>query len=306
MESKIARREVALPVEVTADRFFVTPITLEGETLRLYTDSGGGLFMLSSSVERLGLTVTTLGRDQAELTLVALPPFRPEASIPLPLANEGQLPLSTLTQSAIELLGSMDGLLGQAWFSGRVWTWDYPGRRLLWIPDGGMPSVAEAHTIELGFKTDLEGARLLDFPRLAVTVDGQLLDLLFDTGATVKLSPGALEELDDQGPESRGASFIAATHFDNWRRCHPEWRLIEGADRGFNNEPMIEVPSIFIAGHTVGPVWFTRRPDANFHGFMSRWMDKQVEGALGGSALRFFRVTVDYPNGLVAFERCTE
>jgi hypothetical protein len=31
--------------------------------------------------------------------------------------------------------------------------------------------------------------------------------------------------------------------------------------------------------------------------------DKQVEGALGGSALRYFRVTVDYPNAAAAFER---
>ena len=53
----------------------------------------------------------------------------------------------------------------------------------------------------------------------------------------------------------------------------------------------------------MGPVWFTRRPDPSFHQFMSQYMDKQVEGALGGSALKFFRVTVDYPNAVAAFER---
>ena len=55
-----------------------------------------------------------------------------------------------------------------------------------------------------------------------------------------------------------------------------------------------------MAGYTVGPVWFTRRPDPSFHQFMSQYMDKQVEGALGGSALKFFRVTVDYPNAVAA------
>jgi hypothetical protein len=52
-----------------------------------------------------------------------------------------------------------------------------------------------------------------------------------------------------------------------------------------------------------GPVWFTRRPDPNFHQFMSQFMDRQVEGALGGSALKFFRVTVDYPRAVAVFER---
>lgn len=32
-------------------------------------------------------------------------------------------------------------------------------------------------------------------------------------------------------------------------------------------------------------------------------MDQQAEGALGGSALHFFRVTVDYPNAVAAFEK---
>jgi hypothetical protein len=32
-------------------------------------------------------------------------------------------------------------------------------------------------------------------------------------------------------------------------------------------------------------------------------MDARVEEALGGNALRDFRVTVDYPNGVAVFER---
>ena len=66
---------------------------------------------------------------------------------------------------------------------------------------------------------------------------------------------------------------------------------------------MIEVPNVTVAGYTIGPVWFTRRPDKNFHEFMSKFMDRKVEGALGGSALRYFRVTVDYRNAVAIFER---
>ena len=65
--------------------------------------------------------------------------------------------------------------------------------------------------------------------------------------------------------------------------------------------PMIEVPEVVIAGHKVGPVWFTYRPNPNFHEYMSSFTDKQVEGALGGNALRHFRITVDYPNAKAYF-----
>lgn len=44
---------------------------------------------------------------------------------------------------------------------------------------------------------------------------------------------------------------------------------------------MIEVPTVLVAGYSAGPL-FTRRPDKNFHEFMSQWMDRKVDGALGG------------------------
>lgn len=50
-------------------------------------------------------------------------------------------------------------------------------------------------------------------------------------------------------------------------------------------------------------MWFTRRADQNFHRYMSQFMDKQIEGALGGSALHYFRVTVDYPRAVAIFEK---
>ncbi|HEY9066315.1 MAG TPA: hypothetical protein VIO33_15120, partial [Burkholderiaceae bacterium] len=65
--------------------------------------------------------------------------------------------------------------------------------------------------------------------------------------------------------------------------------------------PMIEVPRITVGGQTVGPVWFTQRSDANFREWMSQWMDKPIDGALGGSALKYFRVIVDYPGSAAYF-----
>jgi hypothetical protein len=303
LAAEAPRGPVEIPTVYAADRFFATPVTSSGKPLRLYTDSGGGLFLLAGAAKRLGLPTRTVGEGQEKMEIVDWPALRPDASIPPPLDHGGALPLFPDEQAKHGIPDPMDGLLGQAWFSGRVWTWDYPAKRLLWLPGGGLPKVAESHRVKLGFKTDKDGKRLADFPRIAATIDGETLDLLFDTGATVVLSPEALAKLGDHGPASRGTSFIAAVHFDRWRRKHPDWRVIEHADANLKGEPMIEVPAVTVAGYTVGPVWLTRRPDANFHQFMSQFMDRQVEGALGGSALRFFRVTVDYPNAAAVFER---
>ncbi|HEX4497357.1 MAG TPA: hypothetical protein VIE43_16910 [Thermoanaerobaculia bacterium] len=297
------KQPVALPVDFTENRFFVIPVTAKGEKLRLYTDSGGGLFLLAAPVKRLGLPTKSVEEDGQKMETVALPAFRPEASIPSPLDNEGRLPVFSEGQMKGGLPEAMDGILGQDWLAGRVWTWDYPGRRLLWLPEGGLPAVDPSHRVTLGFQTDKTGKRSASFPRIQATIDGETLDLLLDTGATVALSPEALAQLADHGPKMRGTSFIAAVHFDAWHRTHPDWRVIEKADLTVKGEPMIEVPAVTVAGYTVGPVWFTRRPDSNFHQFMSQYMDRQVEGALGGSALRFFRVTVDYPRAIAVFER---
>jgi hypothetical protein len=90
---------------------------------------------------------------------------------------------------------------------------------------------------------------------------------------------------------------------DRWRAKHPGWRVIANADRSVAGMPMIEVPSMSIGGHRVGPVWFTVRPDRNFHQFMSQWMDRRIDGAIGGSALRYLRITLDYPNAIAELEK---
>ena len=69
---------------------------------------------------------------------------------------------------------------------------------------------------------------------------------------------------------------------------------------------MIEVPYFSVAGFRIGPVWFTERPNANFHEYMSQWMDRRVDGALGGNVFRFFRVTVDYPAAVARFVHTTD
>ena len=103
-------------------------------------------------------------------------------------------------------------------------------------------------------------------------------------------------------PAERGTCFITTWLFERWQRRNPDWRVVSDADLSVAGEPMIEVPSVRIAGSEAGPVWFTRRPDRNFHEYMSSMMDRRVEGALGGSLFAYFRITVDYPHARALFE----
>jgi hypothetical protein len=294
---------VALPVHFEGDRFWVEPVLPKGQTLKFFTDTEGALEILEASVKRTELPKKSVGEGMGRIDFIQMPAFKPEASVPPPLGNDGNIMITIPVTRPGDPTEPADGTLGQAWFSGRVWTLDYLGKRMLWYPEGGLPAGDPAHRVPLGFKKDESGKRPADFARITVTIDGEPLDLVLDTGATVRLTDAALKALGDGGPSSRATSFIGQSHFDRWRQKHPDWRVIENADASLNDEPMIEVPAVTVAGHTVGPVWFTRRPDPNYQQFLSFWTDRQVQGALGGSALKYFRVSLDYPNAVALFER---
>lgn len=292
---------VAMPAELVAGRFFVAPVTSGGDTLRFYTDTGGGLFVHADAVEDHGLAVDTLAMGGDTLRVARLPELDERAWIPGPSSAWGPgLPVTGRGRGR-HSMDVEDGILGQAWFAGRTWTLDYPAGRLL-LHTGDAPAPTGVASAPLGFRTDSLGNRLIAFPRIRAVVDGDTLDFLLDTGATVDLTPDGLAALDDRGPGLRATSFVTTEVFERWRAAHPDWRVIESADRTVDSMAMIEVPEVEIAGRTVGPVWFTQRPDRAFHEFMAQWMDRPVDGALGGNALGFFRVTVDYPGSTAYFE----
>jgi hypothetical protein len=283
-----------LPTRYSAGRFLVRPVTGSGDTLTFFTDTGGGLFVYADVGRRSGFEADSEG--------VRLPSFAPGQGIPEPLGSpDGRL---FVMEEHRPDLGDWDGMLGQAWFAERVWTFDYPGERLLLWPDSTEAPVFDSgHAVPLGFRTDSTGTRVLSFPRIRVEIDGDSLDLLFDTGATARLPEAALETVADGLPAERATSFITSSVLNRWRERHPDWRVVEDADATISGMVMIEVPAIRIAGFEAGPVWFTERPDRNFHEYMSSFMDQRVEGALGGSGLKYFRITLDYPRAVAWFEQ---
>jgi len=282
---------VELPVVVIEDRFFLETKTASGDPLKLFLDSAGGMYLTRTAVDRLQLPTKRDGeKDTAEF-----PKFF-DARVPRPR-------LEAFPVLGEDAMPGSDGMLGAPWFAERVFTFDYANKRLLLRAAGDVPQVPAPHRMAMGLPRDAAGNVESPYGRIQMQVDGESIDMLFDTGATVVLMPDAMKALGGNAVH-RATSFIIASVYDKWRAAHPEWRVIEGADQTGKGAPMIEVPKLTIGGHEVGPVWFTKRPDAAFHEFMAQFMDKKADGAIGGSALKYFqRVTVDWVNAVAVFEK---
>ena len=290
-----------LPTSFEAGRVYVLPQTQNGTILKLFTDSGGATFLLADTAARLQLQTQALPKDYGDDAKAAkLPAFKQGAGIPAPDDLDGQIQIAPHSDTHFDV---GDGILGEAWFGGHIWTWDYPKHSLI-VEGPAWKPAKDALKATLGFPVDEKNERATNFARITVRIDGKPIDLLLDTGATTTLTAEALASIADKLPATRAASFIADSQFQIWRKAHPEWRVIENAQVGTKTPvSIIEVPEVEIAGARVGPVWFNWRSDRAFHDYMSKMMDKQVEGAIGGNALEHFVMTIDYP-GAAAYFNC--
>ncbi len=279
--SLTSTRAVVLPTEVLEDRWFLVAPLAAGGALRLYLDSAGGMFVTDAASSRLGLARHTADGE----TMVTFPAF---ADPRIPRPNTASLPVMPRP------FADADGMLGAPWFAGHAFVFDYPKHQLSVVE--ALPAVAAEHRIAVHFAPDMP------FGRIQITVAGDPLDMLLDTGAEVALTEPARTALGGAAVE-RATSFITQRVLARWHAAHPDWRVIEDADTNVPGSPMIEVPVVTVGGFDVGPVWFTQRPDDNFHKWMAQWMDKPVDGALGGDAYRSLRVGVDWTAGTATFER---
>jgi hypothetical protein len=299
-------KPVTIPTRYSGDRFIAVPTAKGGEKLAVLADSAGGTFLLADVARRLKLEVADVpgkGENGAQLRAANFPAFEPNAAIPPPLGLIGSKILVFDAKGQLPaFFKPYSGLLGQQWFAGRVWTFDYPSKRLLWRAPGDLPRHDAAHEVKLGFRTSATGQREANFARIPVQIDGETLDFLFDTGATNLLPADVLKQVGDGGPAERGTSFLTRSQFAKWHKKHPEWRALESV-RTMTGTSLIQVPKVTIGGFDVGPVWFTVQPDRAFHTYMASMMDKPTEGALGGSAFRQLVITVDWPNAIAVIER---
>lgn len=288
---------VVLPMVYDDHRFFAVPATAKGIKLNFLTSTGEESIIYSNRARELNVTIATSGKT----TSIQLPTLEPGHEIPTARGDNGYIRVVSHRYLRPYMAADCWGILGQAWFADRVWTLDYPARKMLLRPVGNLPTVDKKHAVELGFRNGMAGGRENNLPRLSVSIAGKHVDALLHTGASAVLDEEVVKHLHDERPATRAVSFVSHSQFDEWKAKH-QWRTIERAEQG-SGEAMIEVPKLTIGGFEVGPVWFIARPDAHFRNQVSRNLDRRVTCILGGNALRFFRVTLDIPGSVALFEK---
>jgi hypothetical protein len=278
-----------VPATFEQDTIFVEPVTTAGQRLHFYTDTGGDDWMFRAEAVNIGL-VDADTHHANEWISAPLPRFRDDAWIPSPL-DGGSIMLNPHTQDRTEDGPSVgtSGLLGQGWFGRYIWEIDY--KDALMIVHTTRPTGIHGVAVPLAF-AEVNGRRANNFPRIQAIVEGEPLNLLFDTGAHTQLTAEAATCI-GAAELVRATSFIIDSIARRWRAQHPHWPVIERGEAR-SGADMIQVPSVQVGGLDTGPVWFTQRRDRNFIGYMSQWMDKTIVGALGGNALRNFRIVLDY------------
>jgi len=290
--------QTIIPTRYVADRFFAAPVTLQGDTLMMLMDTGGGqVFVSKRALERMGTTPRFLaveGGGDSVWDGGKFPTFKPGLGIPPALGNPpGQIYGASAPR---EVLGG-DGMVGHNWFAGRVWVLDYPRHQAAYFETAPPPKPLGPHTIPMTLKAPL----MRDDPRIQVLVAGDTVDMLLDTGATSVLSPEAIAIV-GAGPAARASAFVAQRQFDAWHTNHPDWRVIAGGEAN-SHADLIGVPNVSIAGYDVGTIWFAKRSNQVYDGMMKALMDKPILASVGGAAFRQFKLTLDYVNQRVTFEK---
>lgn len=304
---------------VEGERFYVKLPISDKDSMLGFCDTGGGICMLMpQTINKFGMDAklrTGILKGVMPLKYILFNDIVQNTNFPQPyplrsfplrspfvrILNPYLIvpPIDEQLNMMTDVQPEMDAFLGQGFFMNKSWTFDYP-KKEVWVNtplhdvDINAPNVQK-----LGFKKNSNNEKIFGHPSMTIEIDGDSIPVLFDTGATIMLSENGKKQM---GTEKKtiGASFIAASIFDKWRKMHPEWKFYEKADL---RADIIEVPTIKIGGYEVGPVLFAKRPDEAWSEGMISSMDKIVKGAIGGSALKYLKVTIDYNAELIKFEK---
>ncbi|MCC2545498.1 retroviral-like aspartic protease family protein [Hymenobacter sp. BT175] len=309
---RIAKDAVIVPAGfVDKGRFYLKLPALNGDTLTGFADTGGGgTFLYPHTIDRLAIAgkIKQGGKGSRKQPYILFADVIKANTVPspaVPFDSLDQKPYFTvMPNEALQGEGGLllsilphDVFLGQHFFLGKSWTFDYPNERVYTNTPVPKNRTKSSGIQKLGFKKNAAGQKLYGHPSMQIEVSGETIDVLLDTGATIILSDTGRKQLGTEKTSLAG-SFIARSVYDRWVAQHPAWKVIE---KGEANADLIEVPQVKIGNSTVGPVLFAVRPDQAWSRMMIHSMDKVVKGAIGGSAFQYLVVTVDYNSELARF-----
>ncbi|MEO6834277.1 MAG: hypothetical protein ABI378_16240, partial [Chitinophagaceae bacterium] len=290
--------------------FYIKLALKSGDTILAFGDSGGGLCMMPEpSIEQLHLQSkvhTGLVKGVMPMSYILFSDLVGDDNFPQPNPLRSFVirnpfirvsapyfiipPMNDEVKLIRKIMPEMSVFLGQGFFMNKAWTIDYPQQKI-WVntplQDG---KINNPEVQKIGLKKNANGETIFGHASIKIEIDEEVIDVLFDTGASIILSDEGRKELHTQAKLIAG-SFIAASVFNKWRIKHPDWRYFPNAEKGAD---VIEVPIIKIGTQEVGPVLFAKRRDEMWSVDMIGTMDKVVKGAIGGSALKYLCVTIDY------------
>lgn len=285
-----------LPAEFINNQIYLKPTLTDGTQVTFFTDTGGGWNAISEDLyNKYQWPTISVGEGDELVKLSQMPNFKAGKSIPAGgMNNYMKGHLFIVDEKEVNKTGINQGFLGGRWHAEKIIEFNYIKQEMLLLDAISEVSFYKFDEVKLGFQKNEEGLYTTAHPRINIKIAGTEYPMLFDTGATAFLS-GEAKSILKSTENQVGTSYIISTTFEQWKQQNPRWRVIDKACT-LSGEAMIEVPKVTIGDRTVGPVWFTRRADDIFHGYISNMMDKPVDGVVGGSLFQYLRMVVDYPN----------
>ncbi len=286
--SEATTNHITVPLSFEQHRPY-TVLTLLGPSgqpvhARFWLDTGGGAIVLSGPLaKRLGLKPS--GKTfKAEGNLIA--------ATEAPRIQVGHMALRLRDANAFLVISKepkLEGTGAQGAFPLRALrnyqiVLDYPHGKL---------TIAEPGSLKPQGKQIAAHFSKFDFIALNAQVSGHKYGFLLDTGGQYCM--------------------ISKEAMEQWIQQNPRWPHVAGAYGPANmmlgrietSLEMLRIGAMRLGPFVLNDVGSISRPKGNYEKSMSRLTGRPVIGSIGGNALQYFRVDIDYPHKKLYLKRLT-
>jgi|GEM_PF-4053600 len=284
-----------LASEMLNNRYFLKFPTESKDTLKMFTDTGGGFDILWKS------TFDSLNPPFAltEMRGRTLRRVQWESLRLIDFENSSELVKDDLiVYPAPKIMPDSDGFLGGSFFvNGKIWQFNYVDQTIGTI-DTIRWDQRETNQLKMNIQKNDKNEITGIHPALKIVIGNDTLKVLFDTGATMLPSQKGRNALTPKNLPSYAGSYLSSKKIKELHKNHPDWTFIENGSKYAGGADMINIPEIKIGQIKAQNVWFVERPKSNF----IKINGKHLDGAIGGNAMKNFKVIADYDTQVFEFE----